>query len=98
MNLIPQTDTISSLKSNQSAVFAKVKKQPVLLLQNSKPLAMLVSPDEWNRAVTRIRQLELLLLHHQRLLAMQQDPSQVVTHEELERDLAEKAASLHVGN
>ena len=98
MDIMPQTDTISNLKSNQAAVFAKVKKQPVLLLQNSRPLAVLVSPEEWNRAIAHIRQLELRLLHHQRLAAMQADPTQIVTHEELERDLAEKVAKRHVDN
>ncbi len=98
MDLIPQTEPISNLKSNQSAVFAKVKQRPVLLLQNSRPLAVLVTPEEWNRAVLRIRELELLLLHHKRLLEMQTDPAQAVTHEELEEQLAAKAATLHVVN
>ncbi|MCB0187260.1 MAG: type II toxin-antitoxin system Phd/YefM family antitoxin [Caldilineaceae bacterium] len=58
MELIPQIDTISSLKNNQSAVLAKVGKEPLLLLQNSKPIVILVSPEEWNRTVLRLRELE----------------------------------------
>jgi PHD/YefM family antitoxin component YafN of YafNO toxin-antitoxin module len=58
MELILQTDTISGLKNNQSVVLAKMRKRPVLLLQNSKPLAVLVSPDEWNRTALRLRELE----------------------------------------
>ncbi|GEM_PF-2738740 len=67
MELIPQTDTISSLKNNQAAVLAKMKKRPVLLLQNSKPLAVLVNPDEWNRSALRLRELERYELIRQRL-------------------------------
>lgn len=58
MELILQTDTISGLKNNQAAVLSKMRKRPVLLLQNSKPLAVLVSPDEWNRTALRLRELE----------------------------------------
>jgi prevent-host-death family protein len=58
MELLPETDTISSLKNKQAAVLSKVKKRPVLLLQNSKPLVVLVSPEEWNRTAMRLKELE----------------------------------------
>ena len=58
MELIPQTDTISNLKNHQAAVLAKIGQRPVLLLQNSKPVVVLVSPEEWNRTALRLRELE----------------------------------------
>lgn len=72
MELIPQIDTISSLKNNQAAVLAKVGKQPLLLLQNSKPIVILVSPEEWNRTVLRLRELE----RHERIRQRQQQADQ----------------------
>jgi PHD/YefM family antitoxin component YafN of YafNO toxin-antitoxin module len=71
MELLPQIDTISSLKNDQAAVLAKLGKRPVLLLQNSKPIAVLVSPEEWNRTALRLRQLELHELVRQRWQAAQ---------------------------
>lgn len=89
MNLIPQTDTISSLKNNQASVLAKLSKQPVLLLQNSKPLAVLVSPEEWNRTVLRMRQLERYEIIRQRLQEAQTSFAEDLSVDDFMADLEE---------
>lgn len=82
MELIPQTDTISNLKNNQTTVLAKVRQRPVLLLQNSKPVVVLVSPEEWNRTALRLRELEHDEVIRQRLQALQQSNEPDLSFEE----------------
>ncbi len=91
MILMPQTDAISNFKNRCEEVLAKVRKGPVLLLQRSQAAAVLVDPVMWNRHVEEIRELRLMLLYYQRRDAIQKNPETLVTHEELERHLEEKA-------
>lgn len=87
MDLLPQTDTISNLKNNQATVLAKVSHHPVLLLQNSKPIAVLVSPEEWNRTALRLRELERNEIIRQRFQAAQHSQEPDLTLEEFMSDL-----------
>lgn len=94
---VPQMATIAELRHNHLAVLDKLEQGPVVIAQRSKPAAVLVSVDTWNRQVRQLRELQLLLLHHKRWTAMQQDPAQLVTDEELEQQVIRKVASENVG-
>ena len=87
MELLTETDTISSLKNKQSAVLSKVKKSPVLLLQNSKPLVVLVSPEEWNRTAKRLKDLEHEDQIRRRIQAAQGRETQDISMDEFFADL-----------
>ena len=95
MELIPQTDTVSNLQSYPSKFFAKAQEEPLLILQNDKPVMMLVSPDRWNATTQRLRELEDRLTQERQLRISNQryghrliDPTQGITQEEFERQLA----------
>jgi hypothetical protein len=91
---IPQTEAISNFKNACADVLSKVRKGPVLLLQRSQAAAVLVDPVMWNQYVEEMRELRLMLLYYQRRDAAQKDPDLLVTHEELEQQLAEKAQTM----
>ncbi len=93
MTEIPQMATVAELRHNHLEVFGKLEQGPVVIAQRSKPAAVLVSVKAWNQQVKQMRELQLLLLHHKRWAAMQQDPSQLVTNEELEQQLTNKVAA-----
>ncbi|MBV7331366.1 type II toxin-antitoxin system Phd/YefM family antitoxin [Chloroflexi bacterium TSY] len=72
MELLPEIEQISVLKNNQSVVLEKVKSSPVLLMQRSKPVAVMVSPEAWNAAAKRMKQLEEQLARQQQLILSNQ--------------------------
>lgn len=84
---ISQTETISNFKNHDAEVLTKLQQGPVLLLQGSQPAAVLVDPAEWNQHVAEMRNLQLLLLYYKRREALRQNPSSIVTEEELEQQL-----------
>lgn len=91
---MPQTEAISNFKNSCDAVLSKMRKGPVLLLQRSQAAAVLVEPGMWNQYVEEMRELRIMLLYYQRRDAAQKDPDTLVTHEELEQQLAEKAQTV----
>jgi PHD/YefM family antitoxin component YafN of YafNO toxin-antitoxin module len=93
MTEVPQMATVAELRHNHLELFGKLAQGPVVIAQRSKPAAVLVSVEAWNRHVQQMRDLQLLLLHHKRWTALQQDPSQLVTEEELEQQLTMKVAA-----
>jgi len=94
MQLMPQTEAISNFKNSCEDVLTKVRQGPVLLLQRSQAAAVLVDPLMWNQYVEEMRELRLMLLYYQRRDAAQKNPDTLVTHEELDQQLAEKAQTM----
>ncbi len=94
-----QTASVSGFRNNYKDVLKQVAEGPVLLLQSSQLAAVLVSPEEWNAIASRLKrlqQLELLVEAKRRNAEMERDPTQIVTHQELKRKLAEKVQGAHV--
>ena len=87
MHLIPHTETVSSLRNHQSEILSRVQKEPVLLLQNSKPTVMLVSPQQWNRTLLRLQELEEREQIRQRIARADQEGD--ISYEEVMADLKE---------
>ncbi|MFN8491322.1 MAG: type II toxin-antitoxin system Phd/YefM family antitoxin [Caldilineaceae bacterium] len=59
-NPIPQTVPISELRRQQDKILKMAEAAPVVLMSRSEPAGVLVSPQEWNRLVNRLKQLEAL--------------------------------------
>ncbi len=59
-NPIPQTVPISELRRQQDKILKMAEAAPVVLMSRSEPAGVLVSPQEWNQIVSRLRQLEAL--------------------------------------
>jgi prevent-host-death family protein len=57
---IPQTIPISELRRQQDKILKMAESAPVVLMSRSEPAGVLVSPQEWNQIVSRLRQLEAL--------------------------------------
>ncbi|MCE7987633.1 MAG: type II toxin-antitoxin system Phd/YefM family antitoxin [Caldilinea sp. CFX5] len=90
-----QTESVSGFRNNYKVALTKVENGPVLLLQNSKATAVLVSVEEWNTIASRLKRLQQLeaLAEAKRITAeMEADPTKRTSHEELKRLLLEKRA------
>lgn len=58
MTTIPEIVGISDLRLRQSEVLSKLRDGPVVLTQHTRPVAVLVSPEQWKQMVERLEQLE----------------------------------------
>jgi prevent-host-death family protein len=58
MNITPQIVPISDFRLHQADVLARLGQGPVFLAQRSKAAAVLVSVEEWDRQVKRLKELE----------------------------------------
>ena len=88
IEVLPQIEKISVLKSDQNVVLRKVKAGPVLLLQRSNPAAVLLSPEHWNQIALRLKELERREEIRRRL----QDEGPDVSFEEFMADLEARDA------
>ena len=55
MQKIPQIAPVSDMHHRQKEVFAMMDNAPVILAQRSKPRAVLVSIEQWNRLVEEVK-------------------------------------------
>lgn len=90
---IPQIEPVTSLSRNYSSVFEKLRKGPVFLAQRSRPAAVLLSLNEYERITERLKHLELLIEAKRIFAEMESDPKNRISHHELKQLLAEKANS-----
>ncbi len=61
MTRIPELIPISELRIRQSSVLEQLKQGPVVLTQRSKAAAVLVDPDQWNRLMEQLEDLQDLI-------------------------------------
>ena len=57
---VPQTVPISNLRRQQDKILKMTESAPVVLMSRSEPAGVLVSPQEWNYIVNRLRYLEAM--------------------------------------
>ncbi|NOX61763.1 MAG: type II toxin-antitoxin system Phd/YefM family antitoxin [Chloroflexi bacterium] len=62
LGLVPETVTLSDLRQRQSEIFAQLQREPLVLVQRGKPVAVLIAPDQWNRLMEEIEDLEDALI------------------------------------
>ncbi len=90
MTLIPQTEPISNFKNDQAAVLRKVKGGPVVLMQYSKPAAVLVDPEQWNRTLKRLQEFERATIIQQRVADAHANPGTDIAFDDFMTDLLER--------
>ncbi|MEA3337139.1 MAG: type II toxin-antitoxin system prevent-host-death family antitoxin [Chloroflexota bacterium] len=58
MNRIPELVPISDMRQRQNDILASLSGQPIVLTQHGRSAAVLVSPEEWNRIVEELEDLQ----------------------------------------
>lgn len=62
MNALPQIEPITRLQRDHRLILSQLKKGPVILTQHSKPTAVLVSTDEWDRTAKELKRLQRIIV------------------------------------
>jgi len=58
MGIIPTLVGISDLRIRQSEILDKLQQGPIVLTQRTQPVAVLVSPEQWNQLVEQLEDLQ----------------------------------------
>ncbi len=92
-NPIPQTAPISAFRRQQDKILKMTEAAPVVLMSRSEPAAVLVSPQEWNQIVERLRVLDAL--HEARRNIAQNDANQSwVSSTEMRKKMQERGVDV----
>ena len=93
MNKIQQFEPITHIQTKPTEVLAMLEKGPVILAQRSRPAAVLVSVEEWDRIVDTLaerrftqREVEAILKSYRQQAAG--EPT--ISHEELKAMIVER--------
>ena len=94
MATIPTIAPISHMRIRQAELLQKAKEGPVVLLEKgSKPVGVLVSPEQWNALNNQVRHQALLLEARRIFAEMENEPAKRISHDALRRQLSEKVAT-----
>ena len=58
MNQLPQMAPVSALKNKHLGVFRMAQKAPVVLINRSRPVGVLISLEQWDALAARLDDLE----------------------------------------
>ena len=58
---------ISELKQNPSAILSAASAEPVAILNRNKPAGYIISPEVWEAILSRLEDMELTAIAHERL-------------------------------
>ena len=58
---------ISELKQNPSAILSAASAEPVAILNRNKPAGYIISPEVWEEILSRLEDMELAAIAHERL-------------------------------
>jgi prevent-host-death family protein len=58
VNAVPELVPISEIRKRQNEILIQLKDSPVILTQRGRAAAVMVSPQEWNRLVNKLKDLE----------------------------------------
>ncbi|MFN8489489.1 MAG: type II toxin-antitoxin system prevent-host-death family antitoxin [Caldilineaceae bacterium] len=94
MNKIPQIASISDLRNKHLEILARLVQGPVILANRNEPVAVLISPAEWDAIVEELDDYWCALEAAKAELAIARGESQVVqmTEQELDEWLTEDEA------
>lgn len=90
MNKLPQIIPISDIRIRHGEVLGKLENGPVILAQRSRPAAVLVSVEEWDKIAQRMSDLEERELLRQRLRAAHAEPD--VSFNDFMQDISAQVA------
>ena len=83
----PQIEPVTSFIKDHKRIIAKLNDGPIFLAQRSRPAAVLVSVDDWDRMVSELENYHFLALLDQRSREMDTDPNASVRWEDAEKEL-----------
>lgn len=91
MNEVPQMASIADLRNSHTKVLDMLQNGPVIINSRSKPVAVVVSPEQWNAL---IQEIDLLWAEREAALskwklATGQSERARMSHEEVDQWLAE---------
>lgn len=65
MNTVPQIEPVTRMQREHKELLAMTGNGPIILAQNSKAAAVLVSVEEWDRRAKRLDYLERIVMGDQ---------------------------------
>jgi PHD/YefM family antitoxin component YafN of YafNO toxin-antitoxin module len=74
MQAIPQIAPVTKLQCDHTSIFALLQQGPVILTQRSKPTAVLVSAEEWDRTAHELAQLRRMVKADPEMADVTTDP------------------------
>ena len=84
------TMPVSTLRTNQDEITSTLTTSPVLLTHNGTATGVLVHHNQWNDLIELVNKLKEDIIINQRMWEMDNDPSAVLTEEEVRQQLAER--------
>lgn len=84
MSPVPQIVPVSDMSTQQAQVLAKLEAGPVILAQQSKPAAVMVSPSEWDALARRLEIAEALVAYWAAKRQFTENPPHMYTLEEID--------------
>jgi len=61
MNRVPQIASVTEFRNNHVAVLQKLGNGPVILAQHSQPVAVIVTPEQWNEQSDELQRLRRII-------------------------------------
>jgi prevent-host-death family protein len=58
MNAVPELVPISEVRKRQNEILVQLNAGPVILTQRGRVAAVMVSPEQWNQLIERLKDLE----------------------------------------
>ena len=78
-----RTATVTELRAELASYLKSLREGPLLVLSHSRPTAMLIEPEEFDRLLERVENLEDLLDGRQAVAEYLTDPSIALDAEEV---------------
>ena len=97
---IPQIEPITTMAKNHKAVLTMLANGPVILAQRSRPAAVLLSVNDYDKLIKRLEQFELLAEAKRVLADIDSGKTGTTSYDELKRLLSERQTQgtvVHVG-
>ena len=82
---IPQIEPVTSLSSDYKSIISKLTNGPVILAEQNRPTAVLLSVSEYEKMSTRLDQLELLREAKRNLAKAELHPNSTISHNDLKQ-------------
>jgi prevent-host-death family protein len=92
MDAVPELAPISEIRKRQNEIFVQLHDNPVILTQRGRAAAVLVSPEQWNRLIARLKDLEQALKEALDVRAVQEIEARISAGEEPILDWADVEA------
>lgn len=61
MNRLPQMTSVTELRNNYPSLIKKLSNGPVVLAQRSKPIAVIVTPEQWDLQADELARLRRIV-------------------------------------